>query len=378
LTRRSLASPLPYAAAWPASSRARQLAGMLVAAGFWAAFASLVTVHTYLSMLSHGHSFARLLGYQLAACAYWVLATPVIALLARRFGLVPPSWRALLVHLLGATVSAAGYVAWLMYTTLRLRPFGDAGARSFAADFTPWFNVHFPLQLLVYGGTLGAVYAFDFHARAVRAAELQREVAAARLAVLTAQLRPHFLFNALHTVSALIRVEQPHAAITTIAGLSELLRYTLDGSGSHLATLGEELAMIRRYLAIEELRRGAPLRVTLDVDDEATAGTVPRLLLQPLVENSLRHGLAAGTAAAWMELHARRNGDLLHIGIDNAARFEPHPTTGFGIGLQNTRARLAQIYGDRQRLEVRRLADRFELAITLPWQPAAAGPDEHG
>src|SRR4029077_3552550 len=130
-------------------------------------------------------------------------------------------------------------------------------------------------------------------------------------ASLASQVHPHFLFNTLHTITALIRAERPAAAIGTLAGLRELVRCALRASRSADAALAEELEVAKRYLAIQEQRFGEKLRVSIEADEETLPARVPRLLLQPLVENAVRHGTRPDGEAAWLRLEARRmNGSL--------------------------------------------------------------------
>jgi two-component system LytT family sensor kinase len=343
---------------------------------FWTLFGGFIAIHTYLSMLTHGHSFARILFFYVAVSLFWVPATPAIAFLARRCSLVPFRWPSAVAHLLAALAFASSSVAWHIWMLVALQPFDDMTITSFGPHYPHALWKWFPFELLIYCGTVGAVYALVFYERSkersIRTAQLEREVAQARLDALSLQLQPHFLFNALHTVTGLIRGEEDQAAISTVAGLSDMLRYALDSSTAPEARLGEEIEIVKRYLAIEGLRYRERLKVMMDVDAGSTAARVPRLLLQPLVENAVRHGAAASAGASWLELKTRRAGDVLLIEVSNSAGAETASESGFGIGLQNTRARLDQLYGASHRLSVRRLPDRFELSLTLPWQETIA------
>ena len=354
------------------------LAGALL---FWSAFAVFVAIHTYLSMLSHGHSLVRLILYQWVSCLFWALSTPAIAALAGRFPLVPWRGRSVLVHAAAGAAFASAFAAWSITMNVLLQPYDVRSPTDLASGFVATFSAHFPLEVLVYAGIVGAVHALAFHERsrerALRAAELERALSEAKHEALAAQLHPHFLFNTLHTVSSLIRAQQHAAAIRTLAGLSDLLRYALDASRSPEAELREELEVARRYLAIQELRFGDRLSVRIDAEAETLPARVPRLLLQPLVENAVRHGATRGDAPAWLTLEARRVNGSLRIGIANSANgVPPAEGEGRGIGLAGTRARLEQLYGDAFRLDIRRLPDRFELALDLPWRTRAEGPHE--
>jgi two-component system, LytTR family, sensor kinase len=343
---------------------------------FWTLFGGFMAIHTYLSMLTHGHSFARILFFYVAVCLFWVPATPAIAFLARRFSLVPFRWGSTALHLLAALVLASASVAWHIRMLLSVQPFDEMTITSFGPHYLHALWKWFPFELLIYCGTVGIVYAFEFYEhsqqRALRSAELEREVAQARLDALSLQLQPHFLFNALHTVTGLIRGEEDQAAISTVAGLSDMLRYALDSSAAPEVRLSEEIEIVKRYLAIERLRYQDRLQVTLDVETGSMAARVPRLLLQPLVENAVRHGAAANAGASWLEIKTRRTGDSLLIEVSNSAGGEAESERGFGIGLQNTRARLDHLYGSAHKLAIRRLPDRFELSLTIPWQETVA------
>src|SRR6185295_2208786 len=339
---------------------------------FWTLFAVLLAVHTYLSMLTHGHSFVRILLFEVVVSLFWALATPAIAFLAGRFPLVPFRWTSGLVHLLAAGVFASVSVAWHIEMTVSLRPFDWRGITSFGPNYLESLWQWLPSEILIYCGTVGAIYAFQFYRRSqersLRAAQLEREVAQARLDALSLQLQPHFLFNALHTVAGLIRGDEDQAAISTIAGLSDLLRYALDSSGAPDVKLSEEIDIVKRYLAIETLRYRERLEVTIDADPESLSASVPRLLLQPLVENAVRHGVAATANSSWLSLKTRRTGEALTIEVSNSAGAAGNGERGFGIGLANTRARLEHLYGASHRLSIHRLPDRFELSLEIPWR----------
>jgi two-component system, LytTR family, sensor kinase len=361
------------------------LAGALA---FWVAFAVFVAVHTYLSMLSHGHSLARLVAYQLATCLFWALSTPAIAALSARFPLVPWRGRSVLVHGAAGAAFASAFAAWSILMNVSLRPYDVRSPTDLLSGFVATFSALFPFEVLVYAGIVGAMHALAFHERsrerALRAAELERALSEAKHEALAARLHPHFLFNTLHTVSSLIRAQQPAAAIRTLAGLSDLLRYALDARSPD-AELGEELEVARRYLAIQSLRFGDRLEVRIDAEADALPARVPRLLLQPLVENAVRHGAAPDGEPAWLTIEARRGAPArsagpasLRIGIANSARgVPPAEGEGHGIGLSATRARLEQLYGSAFHLDVRRLGDRFELALDLPFRTLADTPASH-
>lgn len=185
---------------------------------------------------------------------------------------------------------------------------------------------------------------------------LGASLAEARLDALRAQLQPHFLYNVLNTASMLARAQRNEETVTVLARLGELLRYVLrEGSGE--VPLGEDLDFLRRYLELEQLRFADRLRIEVTCDPALEALRLPALLLQPLVENAVRHGVARKPGAGTIAIAALRRGQELQIevrddGAGLAASMRPAEAEREGIGLRNTRARLAQRYGDRARLEL--------------------------
>lgn len=193
----------------------------------------------------------------------------------------------------------------------------------------------------------------------------------AQVEALQARIRPHFLFNSMNTVAALVRVD-PGAAEKTVENLSELFRAAL-GADTRPGTLGEELDLIDRYLAIEQLRMGERLGVELDLDDAPRAMPLPRLLLQPLVENAVYHGIQACRQGGVIRLTCHQTDSEAIVEIINSRDPAAAPTrAGHGHALDNVRHRLGYHYGERARLTMRREADSFRVTVTLPLSGAVA------
>jgi signal transduction histidine kinase len=216
----------------------------------------------------------------------------------------------------------------------------------------PWFDQAIRtagVNLPVYAGFVLAWHAMSFYQ--MQAVELESLLQRAQLEALRSQLNPHFLFNALHSMAELVHSD-PKLAERLIVRLGELLRQVLNSSNQPEVTLGEELDFIRGYVAIEQMRLGDRLSVTWDIDAAALQARVPSLVLQPLVENAIQHGVAAAAGPGTLRIAARRAGEFLRLEVrDNGPgldRAEPAP----GIGLANTRARLQRLYGGRQRFEL--------------------------
>ena len=192
-------------------------------------------------------------------------------------------------------------------------------------------------------------------------------VTQAQVAALQARIRPHFLFNSMNTVAALVRVD-PAAAERTVEDLSELFRAALGEHSTRDGTLGDELALVERYLDIEQLRLGERLRIRRELHDLPADYPLPRLLLQPLVENAVRHGIQPLREGGEIILRGQRDGDGILIEIDNPLASTPTPG-GHGHGLDNVRQRVAYRYGTRGRVTVGPIGDRFVVRLQLPGQP---------
>lgn len=236
-----------------------------------------------------------------------------------------------------------------------------------------------------YWVVIGVYYAFDYHRkyreRQEHAATLERSLVEARLEALRMQLHPHFLFNTLHTVS-MLNLEDPGTANRVVSRLSEMLRMALDAHAEQEVPLAHEVEFVRRYLEVEGIRFEERLRTEVAVPPELLDACVPNLVLQPLVENAVRHGLASRREPGRIEVIARREGDRLLLevsddgpGIDGGAG----RVAGRGMGLENTRARLSALYGSagRMRLETSR-AGGLRAVVELPYHTEPRQDGETG
>jgi sensor histidine kinase YesM len=200
-------------------------------------------------------------------------------------------------------------------------------------------------------------------------AALDQELTAARLRALEMQLQPHFLFNALHAVGALVRSARPDDAVRSLATLGGLLRATL-ADGDHEIALGDEIALAHRYLELQKIRFADRLQITVEIAPEVRRARVPRLILQPLLENAIRHGVERSRAAVAVEIRARACGPRLELTVRDHGGVRDRAAGGQGIGLANTRARLAALYGKAHGLELTPtegggLAIRIDLPLVL-------------
>ena len=320
---------------------------------------------------------------QTLAAAAWLPVGGAIVLLARRLPLRATTWRRYLpVHL--AAAAATSFVVNVVITSLwwaaRL-PL----AEGFWGTTIQKSLVFFHINALLYALVVAAVHAAAYHRasreRELHAARLEAQLARARLDALRAQLHPHFLFNALHTLGLLWRTSRAEEAYDTLERLGAILRRMLDGSHEPEVPLADEVDFARQYLEIERTRLRDRLRVRIDVTPEAMGARVPALLLQPLVENAVRHGIAPQSAPGVVDVRAWRDGDVLRVVVRDDGLGLPAPGSGAadragdGVGLRNTRERLRQLYRDRQRLTIGGAPGGGCLvSVEIPWQPPEVAP----
>lgn len=288
----------------------------------------------------------------------WAVLVPGILWVARRYQFGRQTWRrAALVHLLGVVAFTAAHVA--LATSARGVILTQLTERSFdwLMYFENRFLLNFDWEMMTYWALVGLSHALDYHResqeREVTAAQLQAQLAEAQLEALQRQLHPHFLFNTLNTISALMH-KDVHAADEMLVRLSDLLRLTLERVGTQQVTLKDEIDFLRKYLEIEQTRFGDRLQMHIDVEPDALDALVPNLILQPLVENALRHGIAPRISGGRIDVTARQAGDRLILTVrDDGVGLSPDKISDFhsGVGLSNTRSRLENLYRDRHRFE---------------------------
>jgi len=361
--------------------------GIAIYVGVWTVLAVLAAVEVFIAQqmwdkpitwaVAFSRSFKEVLAY--AVCTLAVLwlcrrMRPEAGRRARWFG----------VHMLAALAFAVAHVACVSWL--------EAGERSVQTGEILTFDYLFGKLLVSYTlsnifkywivvlGCLGWYYYQAYRERERQAGALATELVQARLQALRMQINPHFLFNTLNTISALIH-ENPGAADRMIVRLSELLRRTLDRGEVQEVPLREEIEFLRSYLEIEQMRFPDRLTVTFEIDPAATELFVPHLILQPLVENALRHGIMPREEAGRIAISARVvDGKNLEIKVhDNGNGLSPGKgkPEREGIGLNNVRSRLAQLYGDTQRFVIGNApGGGFEARIILPCcrQPQLAAP----
>ena len=302
----------------------------------------------------------------------WMLLTPVVLNIARRFPLTKANLRKTIPIHLGASIGIAllhKFVHTFAIVLYRMQTENFAFSWDYQLGaLISYFDYGIPLYWIL----ILLNYAFDYYGRykenELKAAQLETQLAQAQLQALKMQLQPHFLFNTLNAISVLIRKE-PDLARKTLGRLSDLLRQSLENVGVQHVTLREELDFVERYLQIEQTRFGDRLSVEWNVSDDVLDAMVPTMILQPLVENAIKHGIAKQRAEARIEVRAEReNSSLKMIIRDNGVGLGRNGTLRDGVGLASTRARLKELYGERQSFALTARSGRgTEAALTIPF-----------
>jgi len=330
----------------------------------------------------HGHMAWRIFSWGILTWLAWAPLTPAIVWLARQYSLLGEAWkRNLIIHLPAFLFFSVLHSAAGTAITLWIKPFDNMGdsPKTFWPRFISRVPGSFGSDLLVYGGVVGIFYAIDYYRkyreREFQASRLEAQLAQAQLDSLRMQLHPHFLFNTLNSIVGLVRDNKNGAAVNMLVGLSDLLRHTLEYSSRHEVELREEINFIKLYLSIQEIRFSDRLRIELDIDPRTTKALVPNLILQPLTENALRHGIArsansglVGISSAVIDGHLR-----LTVYDEGAGLPDDWQLKGSaGIGLANTIARLQQLYDDDQQFDIRnRDGGGVEVVIVMPFKTSS-------
>jgi signal transduction histidine kinase len=290
---------------------------------------------------------------------YWALLTPLILTLTGSLPLDrPPRTRALVLHfVLG--IACAYFFEILWFSILMLIPAEDGSSIITLRTLLSSMIFFIPFGLGVYATLASIGYAMDFYRRfrerELVAAALQTQLKEAQLGALRMQLQPHFLFNTLNTIAMLVREGETRTSVRMLARLSDLLRHMLEDEGDQEVPIREELEFLSRYLEIEQIRFQDRLHVDIEVDEGTRDAFIPNLVLQPIVENAIRHGIARRAAAGQIRLTVtRENGTLLLTVCDDGPGLAPDFSmdTLTGIGLRNTVARLGYLYGDAAAMEI--------------------------
>ena len=329
-------------------------------AAFWAFFGFVVGNHMYFSMRSHGHDWGLIILWQIGGAAAWIVLTPAVLALDRRFPFAAGKfWRFVPLHTAAALGFAAARLVPLTALSMLLDPFRPvAREATFVGEYRKLLIEWLLIDLLVYAAILVfariLAYREQSYRDQLRASRLHAALSAAELRALELEVQPHFLFNALNAIAVLVRDGDTDRASRMVVALGDLLRLTLKRRGRVFVPLVEELDHVRRYLDLQKARFADRLDVRIDVPDEALNVEVPCLILQPLVENAVRHGIEGKRGHGTVGVNVKRSNGSLEIEVsDDGPGLRPDAvSSGTGIGLANLRARLEALFDDRWRLEL--------------------------
>lgn len=313
-------------------------------------------------------------GTSFASWLPWALATPFVIALARRYPIgrgVKVS--AVAVHIAAfATITA---IAETWYTVLQIlfNPFGERMWPTFAGTWSMLVLDQALILLIAYILILTVTYVVDARERlageVVKTMRLNMELSRAQLAALRRQIEPHFMYNTLNAIAGLVRDRRNEAAVDMIVGLSEFLRRALEGSHRAQVSLAEEVEYLQRYIDIQTVRFGERLQVSLDIPEELLGAKVPNLLLQPLVENAIKHGISKRVTGGTVRVSGSQQDGALRLCVYNDGPYaqEDFDAARTGVGIGNLRTRLQILYGSRSELTLGcGDPDGVEVVVTLP------------
>jgi two-component system LytT family sensor kinase len=347
-------------------------------ASIWFGFGLVDAIQTVFVMRAEGmhHAWVTLFWTCVVGWIPWALATPLVERLGRRFP--PVTLRPLstwLVHLVACSAIGLIFCAWMSWLDVLSNPYAmPSGPGSFTHLLFDKFYNGILSSLVLYGTILAVSYGLDSRARLAyqqtETARLNEQLSKAQLDALRRQIEPHFLFNTLNAVSGLVRGGRNDAAVSMIAGLSDFLRRVLQDSTQQQVPLSEEMEFAQKYLDIQKMRFTERLQLSVDVPGELYLAQVPSLILQPMVENAVKHGIAKRAQGGAIRIAASRCNGMLTLSVCNDGPSLPADwdMTRPGIGISNVRTRLQCLYGDAFELSMRNQdTGGVQVSVSLPF-----------
>jgi len=349
-------------------------------AAIWCAGALFDASQTVLIMHAEGrhHAWLPLFGTELVSWLPWALATPLVIYLARRYPIARGmSVRTLCVHIVAFALISAVAESWSTVLQMLFNPWNNRRWPTFLDTWTTTLTFQVLTFLIVYALILTVTYLVDARDSMARqiteTARLNEELSKAQLAALRRQIEPHFMYNALNSIAGLVRDQRHDAAVSMIVGLSEFLRRSAEDSHRAQVALREEVEYLQRYLDIQKVRFGERLQVSVDIPAELLRAQVPNLLLQPLVENAIKHGISKRVAGGNVRVAGACNNGNLHLSVYNDGPSPPADweATSTGVGIANLRTRLQILHGKESELQLKRAnPGGVEVVVTLPFTEA--------
>jgi two-component system, LytTR family, sensor kinase len=308
----------------------------------------------------------------------WALATPLVIELARRRPIVQGAvLESATVHLAAFAAISMTAEAWSAWLRVTFNPWRHTPPPTFVNSWISSLTDQILTFVIAYVLILTVTYVVDAREKMSRqmieTARLNEELSRAQLAALRRQMDPHFMFNTLNSIAGLVRDQRNNAAVGMIVGLSEFLRRASADSHRAQVTLAEEVEYLQRYLDIQKVRFGDRLRVSLDIPADLLDASVPSLLLQPLVENAIKHGISKRVLGGEIRVTGARHDGVLRLTVYNDGPWVPEDLEGppNGVGLGNLRTRLQILHGDRSELRLQPAEEGgVEVVVTLPFREA--------
>ena len=351
--------------------------------GVWCGIGLFDATQTVFAMRAEGmhHYWGRLYFTQLISWLPYMLATPVVLWLGDRFAINhwkrASTWT---VHVAASVVLGLSSAAWITTWEEWLNPYAlTPGTNPFAQLALSKFYNGMLSTVILYGLVLlvGNILASQrrFAMQQAQTAQLNEQLTKAQLNALRRQIEPHFLFNTLNSIAGLVREQRNEAAVTMIARLSEFLRRVVNDSDRQQVALAEELDFTEKYLEIQKARFGDRLVFSLDVPEDLRLAQVPSLILQPMVENAIKHGIAKRVRGGAIHIAAARSNGTLRLCVYNEgpSLFPDWEQTTSGVGVQNVRTRLQNLYGDAYEFNLLNQPGGVEASLSVPYDVADAG-----
>jgi two-component system, LytTR family, sensor kinase len=340
--------------------------------------AAFIATQVYLSMMSHGHSYLRLFTWQWGSWMFWGLVAPLLMSVGGRLTIDGTIRSRLARALMLGPALILAHTALTAVLTATINPFSPVVApRGVIATFLGQSPSLFVMDALIYAMLLVGGSAYYGYQRArqhvLRESRLEAQLARAQLEALRLEIQPHFLFNTLNSIAALIRLKDHDGALKMLLGLSDMMRSTIERPKNQLVTLSAEIEFVKRYVDLQHARFADRLQVQYEIEERCHEVDVPTFLLQPLVENALRHGAAPRAATCHIQIGASAESGRLRLWVKDDGVGLPHDfdlARDAGTGLSNTRSRLAQLYGAAASFDVRAGdAAGTIVEIALPFSP---------
>lgn len=319
--------------------------------------------------------FWRILSWQLASGYAWFIASPLILWLSKRYPFEGDKWKASVpIHIVVSIIVSLGILAIDTYVLPKLGYLARYQLNSFWETYKILFFVNFHFSIAIYWGVVAIhqaiLYYRKYRERELKTSQLEARLAQSRLQVLKMQLHPHFLFNTLNAISELVH-RDPDTADRMLTDLSDLLRMSFENLEVQEIPLKQELEFLRKYLEIEQTRFHDRLEVKMDIAADTLDASVPNMILQPLVENAIKHGISPKAEGGQINIGASRNNGHLNLSVsDDGVGVADTSLVEEGVGLSNTRRRLKHLYGDGHKFELRPEGDRgVSVRLDIPYKP---------